>query len=501
MALRSEVVNTSPRVSRAVAHVLWAVASWARRKVLPEATRIQVTLSYVMDGAGVGRKAAETALALFRRWTGVEGKAGWMEVSPVVLEAVWEALEWVRDQGLLHPPEVIPAILSPLFQVTIPDGRTRGKTRCGCEAHARGDRHPSLAFDLVTGMGTCMVSREVFVLRSSDEIGGVGPLVAHRISRAVPSVLPTSSEGYIKDTPPVRVPGSRGVGAVGGGEWGEDLSRSSETSAISAPKLEDQGETQGEGQGHQPGVFTVRYLRELEKVGRPGKAPRSSGTASGRLWYSGIAITRSQSRSRAGWFQWQGKRWSGKDGEAMAWDQVIHEEKGGRERVRTPDRLVGVGWWSARSIQWVQGPSGRRWPEMTMEGMGTGHVLLDLDGTPWLPGTAPAGMVDKIREALEGFGILDRVEAITRTSSHGLQVLVRLRRFRWDVEGFYRSPEVRRFLQVAADRVIAILGGGTADPSAWAPRRFGRAPGWRVKDHSPELASLWYAAPSSGKPP
>lgn len=458
-ALRSEVVNAPEKSSRALAHVLWAVASWSRRRPSREGLLVQVTLSYVETGAAVGRRPAEWALAAFRRWTGTEGRAGWLSISPAVLEATWKALEWIQDRGLLVAPEVIPSRLEPAFQVVPPAGKLRGKARCGCGAHAHGDRDPSLLFDLRRGLATCAVSGLVFALTE-----GPDGVVASRIVREIVEDEASISPMITKDTPP------------GGDEGSEGR--------------EEDRRGEGRRREDRPGDSD---RKEAEAAGNPGPDPRCGGIATGRLWPSGLALSLSGARSREGWARWQARRWGGIAGETLAWEAMAYREQRGEEaRGWMPERFVGVGWWRPSSIQWVEGPSGRRWPIMELEERGTGHVLLDLDDCPTLPGVAPQGVVEAIRGALERRGIFGEVSWILRTSSHGLQIMVRLRHFRWDVAGFYRSAAVQRALREAGERVVEIVG-GKVDPSAWAPRRMARAPGWRVKA-DPERASLWYLA-------
>lgn len=460
MALQSEVVNAPEKASRSLAHVLWSVASWARRRVTQAATLVQVTLSYVETGAGVGRRPAEWALATFRRWTGAETRAGWISVSGPVLEATWEALEWIRGRGLLHQPEVVPSRLEPAFSVDLPGGKLRGKARCGCPAHEHGDRDPSLLFDLHRGLATCAVSGEVFALTEGRE--GV---VASRIVREIVEEEPSISPMITKDTPPGG--GTREV-TTGEDRGGEDR-RSEE----------------------RPGQSDRRG--DAEAAGSPGPDPRCGGIATGRLWPSGLALALSRATSRESWAGWQERRWGGISGEGVAWEAMAYRERRGEPaRGWMPERFVGVGWWRPSRVEWVEGPSGRRWPVMELEERGTGHVLLDLDDCPFLPGGAPEGMVEAIRGTLERRGLFGEVSWILRTSSHGVQIMVKLRRFRWDVVGFYRSAAVQRALREAGERVVKIVG-GKVDPSAWAPRRMARAPGWRVKA-DPERASLWYLA-------
>jgi hypothetical protein len=462
MGLRSSTLNAATRLCRAMGHVIWAVASWARREPVPEGWRVQVTLSYVQTGAKVGRRAAEAALVSFRRWGAVDSRAGWLVVHPTAMEAAWLALEGLMGLGVIEPPEVAASVLVPAFRLD-PDLPVtgRGKTRCGCEAHQQGDQDPSLLFDRARGIATCMVSRRVFVIQD-DEIGPLACRIARASEPEIADLLAETSAAsstITKDTP-----------------WSGD------PTATAGPVI--------------PTVIEQHpYARDLEHAGRPGPEPRCPGISAGRLWPSGLTQSLSRASDRESWVRWQASRWGGAKGEALAWEEAAYREQGGRPNGWTPDRLVGVGWWRPGAICWQESTDGRRrWPRLFLEERGTGHVLFDVDHVDPLPRQPREQIVAGILAELTDFGLIDRVSWIIRTSSTGLQVLAQLRRFRWDPDGFYGHPSVQRFLRAAGAKVVAAVGSGQLDPSSFAPRRFGRAPGWRVKDWGPELAALWYVA-------
>lgn len=114
--------------------------------------------------------------------------------------------------------------------------------------------------------------------------------------------------------------------------------------------------------------------------------------------------------------------------------------------------------------------------------MGTAHVLFDVDDCPTLPLQADAGVIERLGSTVSG-GIFGGPSWIMRTSAGGLQVMARLRRFRWDVQGFYRSAAVGRVLRAVGRRLAAIVG-GRLDPATWRPKSMARAPGWRVREKS-----------------
>ncbi len=383
--------------------------------------------------------SAANALKLFERWTNSERQGwGWWSMTDAIQRAAEEVLNWADDQGMVQEPEVAAALLTPAFDLVTRIGKQRGKTRCGCGHHNNGDRDPSLAYDLIRGLATCQKTKEVFVVRDLE-----GRLTAHRVS------WPESSKPRV----------------VRGLSLGSDKYTPIEGDKDSA----------------------------LES-GSPGRRPLDAGLVNGRLGSHGREIRHSSADNRSAWARWQARRWSGSAGERDAWEAVCYSESTGDAASSwSPDRLYGVGWWPVVWVEWMESKSGKRWPVPHMEERGTGHVLLDIDHVDLLSADAPAGLVDRIRGRIEGLGVLAEVETITRTSSTGLQVLVRLDEFRWDVSGFYADRRVKALLMDAGRRVIEELGSGRVDPAVWRAQSLGRAPGWRVKKGTPELAALWYS--------
>ena len=163
--LLARILSSSPAGARAASHILWAATGWADRKMVGGTLHVQVTVDYVARGAVVSARQATAALQAFRADVdGGAGYRGWMALSHEALTACWITRDWLHQHGLLHEPAVAPPGKVFAFQVTLPPGKQRGKTRCGCGAHANGDRDPSLMFDLTTGLATCAVSRETFAL-------------------------------------------------------------------------------------------------------------------------------------------------------------------------------------------------------------------------------------------------------------------------------------------------------------------------------------------------
>lgn len=465
MALQSEASNTSTDRSRALAHVLWSVATEVRRKHDTGVMRVQLTIPYIITGASVTAYTAAWALSTFLRRTGSDdqprhGNHGWFTLRPDVLASTWIAYEWCNDHGLVHEPAVRPITFVPLFGID-PEGETKGKCRCGCPAHSNGDRDPSLLFNLGTHRATCLVTRKVYALISGPEGWSACdlPELGKHMTRYATSVEPVEFEESVKGVPPT-------TGCAGGSDLPEDM------------------------------------------AGSPSAPPTVFGMVTGRLWTTGINPKLSGSSSREGWARWTASRYGGASGKAAADRGMIKFETSPNPthvRGYCPDRLVGVGWWARvpDSFRWMGGgkPGAKVWPVWDYAECGTGHVLIDMDDCGPLPdGKGVDDFVIRIREAIEGRGLFGVVTWIVRTSHAGVQVLVRLRQFRRDVAGFYAHPAVRQRLAEVGGRVAEITG-GHADPAVWCAGRFCRAPGWRARQKGREVtvehSELWYVRPST----
>ena len=192
---------------------------------------------------------------------------------------------------------------------------------------------------------------------------------------------------------------------------------------------------------------------------------------------------------------WHERQRGGEKGRAKAEAALARVQAGQDPRSAMPDRLFSVGWKRIAGIKWISTASGRSLPMMELEERGTGHILLDIDECADLPEVAPEGLIDCILSAVLACPLFSGVSTVVRTSTNGLQVVARLARFRWDVPAFFDSPEVHLHL-ASVGRALTDLVGGIPDPSAWAPNRHGRAPGWRLRAKhgtvTVERAVLWH---------
>lgn len=171
-----------------------------------------------------------------------------------------------------------------------------------------------------------------------------------------------------------------------------------------------------------------------------------------------------------------------------AWDAAYSKERevAGTGAARSyPERLVSVGTYSAR---WSSSETCRQF--------GTGRVLFDLDGLACGIGWDWDRVCDAIRQVVPG-RLFSHVEVVAETSSTGVQVLASLRLHEWDEARFYEEEreELRR---VGAAVLAAVDRGGWVDESAWAPGRWARMPGARLKDNVLETATVRYPAMPAG---
>lgn len=536
-ALQSEVSNAATKSARSLAHVLWAVATWADRTHGPSGLHIHTTRRYIEDGAGVDRRPAEWALHTFARWTGCSQiKRGWWAVPVHVLAAVWSAFEWIEDHDLLTAPAYTPLATTPAFPLAIDiDKRekSKGQAMCGCGMHGNGDRSPSLIYDQDRGRATCMTTRSVFALR--DGPGGLWAChILPRTPHAGTDERRSSTKMIHNECDP---------------EGGVSVPPSDPPTVYRSSTLR-----------RPPNVDGPVLVDPVDIAGRAGSDPYRNRVVTTRLWPSGYSTPKpSQTKAendRVGVIAWMAKRWSGASGartaqEAMAFREgyiptrsrfrfesdkqgnivtndrgdVVHTGTIGKvvkdapwravaqhqtARGYMPERLMAVGRWVPDPDSWVDhGPicdkNGKPYTNKAGEikhkwtcdyhEHGTGHVLFDIDGCDDVPGSAPGGHVERIRAAVEGLGIFGDVLSVIRTSSRGVQVIVALKRFRWNVKGFYAHPAVLDALRAAGAGIAAVTG-GTVDEAVWSPSRWARLPGWRVREKGgradPELATVWY---------
>lgn len=177
------------------------------------------------------------------------------------------------------------------------------------------------------------------------------------------------------------------------------------------------------------------------------------------------------------------------------WGSAIVAADSDSPSAEHPDRLVSVQ--KMRPIQWRS--NGRfsrpsRWRPIEQR-----WVLLDLDGMaePLTCRDDVRRFVARVAEISSTDSWLDGAHAVVRTSSSGVQIWMRLVDS-VDPDRFSASRLVRYWLaglgETLADEIDRLgLGRPKVDPSAFDCHRYGRRPGWRVKNGEPERATLLVA--------
>ena len=452
----------SPDVRRAALHLLWALDGWGDRSA---AGKIRVSRAYVVIGTGLTPAPCRAAYERVRAALGVQAgsvSGGWWTLSPGAREAVARVVSAALGRDEVSEPQNEPPRVEHLFPVAVKGDRRRGRTRCGCDGHKRGDQRPSLLYDLDLKTVTCLTTRRHWRIREYE-----GSLWAAVVT--IPRYA--KGEGRVSDD------------AVG-------------------DELLDTAQTADNLGAATPSLALTPEPQELHTVGSPGRWPSTRGLLSVKLSsrYASRSLSAASGGStarRASLYRWHTRRWSGPCAERDAYSesgaQAVAPESWGRT---LPDRLVGLGHWRADSEELCEGKGGRMfYRPVGLKERGTGHVLFDLDKTTHtMPREAPARLVDALIARVLACPLFSGVASVVRTSDRGVQVVAVLRRFRWDAVGFYRSRAVRAALLAVGLDLASLLGGATVDRSAWAPSRLARLPGWRVKDGWPMLATLWHEA-------
>lgn len=436
-------IHVSGALGRALRHVVWALGWRARR----ELHRIQVSIRYVAAGAGVSTATAATAC---RRIADVlcasRDRGAWWTLAPESVAACWDLADeiaWAMDA-----PDVgsVADHVEPCGVVDLPP-HVRGKASCPCGGHAHGDAHPSLVFDRVTGIGTCLTTGSVIVIGSMGEA---------RIVRRGWSGLVTDS----------RVPTANVY----------DLTKYTQGPPVPAPRPSPTAPGRiltASRTARRRGPFVVTGLRRSAR-------PRGEGDLAATLRGSDRAFGGPATQAKA---------------EAAA---VAVQAFGPQEApLLLPDRFWSIDRWA---VDWIEreGRHGRfTVPDVTTaRNVGSATSLLDLDGLDAASTDPDPDVSARIRRAVRrASGGRLRVEAIVATSRTGLQVAVTWDRFWADTRSLYRDPGCLRTLEAAAAASLDVLGrGGKVDRASWAPGRYGRRPGWRVgRDGHAVRARLWWA--------
>lgn len=174
------------------------------------------------------------------------------------------------------------------------------------------------------------------------------------------------------------------------------------------------------------------------------------------------------------------------------WGSALVAAESDRPTDSHPDRLVSVQ--RLRPVEWNR--SGRfarvsRWRPIEQR-----WILIDLDGlsAPLFERSDIDAFEARVSALAEGDSWTDGSFAVVRTSGSGVQVWMRLV-CSVDPERFSASAVAHSWRvglgESLADEIESLgLGRPVVDRSAFGSHRYGRRPGWRVKDGRAERASL-----------
>lgn len=417
--------GAGPAVRRALLHATNAVARLARN--VNEKGWVQVSSRYVEEGVACSRGTAREALrllasALLCKRT----ERGFLTVVP---EARAACLRAVDRLGAPRPEVHRDDWTGDVVEIETP--RERGKARCPCGHHRNGDRSPSLAYDLRTGLATCQVSRAIYRRRDDESWVEVRkPFAvqeeARSLSEVDPNQYPEGSEvdGY---------PWSRRTG------WGSLLT----------------------------GTLRPGDLRRYEaRRGRRSRSVEEVLVASER-------------------------RYGGPSEEDKARTCALADSY-------RPERLVSLDRWilDYDRTTWRERQDGTWFPtHRVYRNVGTDLVAFDLDGLDARPTDLDEEAIERILAEFDD-EVLSPV-SIVATSETGLQVLARTPGWCPDSSRLYLDLRVQRMLRRIGDRLVEVLGRrGEVDRSSWAPGRYVRRPGWRVKAGRAVRARLWWTTPA-----
>lgn len=204
--------------------------------------------------------------------------------------------------------------------------------------------------------------------------------------------------------------------------------------------------------------------RGLTQAGLPGSGPTiARGVRVGELHGSGSS-------------SWRRDRWVDLD-----WVSYLRQCED-----QDPDQAWKRAAWSGYPDQLIALET----PKPGGGSVGTSRVLFDFDDLGWRP-VDWRELAPRIEAVVRGSPLLEHALSVVTTSAHGVQVVAELVEHRWDSRSFFRDQEVRAELERIAGELLEVLDrGGRADPSAWSPGRFGRLPGYRLRDGLVERATL-----------
>lgn len=459
-----------PALGSAVAALIGRLGSHPAQRVGDSALYTELSISYLSVVAEVSIGTAHTA------WHIVRGVVGWRSISVAEVRALGLApRERARGQRwgqhLLLSPETREAcrLARPIGPTSeeqvewLPIERV-GRKAARCPWHD--DRRPSAIWNLdpsgTTACVVCMVCRDaadrplVALAEQTDRGEWRARLSARTLSG---SISDPAFSGPDVETLQGCIRPSRAVGVSR--EDGPDLSARTPTRTVAMlPPPTRRGEIL------------------LGSLASRGMARRPSSRE------DLLAILRS-AEQRAGDRDW---------GSA-----VVATESADPKRAH-PDRLVSVQ--SMRPVEWTETTiRGRsiarptRWEPVEQR-----WVLVDLDGlaAPLLRRGDVDRFVERAREITSTDSWLDGALAVVRTSTSGVQVWMRLARS-VDPSRFGASRIARSWLRgigaALADEIEGLgLGRPLVDPSAFRSHRYGRRPGWRIKNGEAERATLLVAS-------
>lgn len=148
------------------------------------------------------------------------------------------------------------------------------------------------------------------------------------------------------------------------------------------------------------------------------------------------------------------------------------------DRAIVSDKLVSTGCVVRSGGQgWI-----RRWTATVQR-----WVLIDLDDLHYAdPSFAASFDASRLGDALRNDAECSGRFAVVETSHTGLQVWVELAQARFNPEQWFCKPEVREWYSALANRMLSAVHlqgvrGGHVDHSSCGSGRWGRRPGWRMK--------------------
>jgi len=203
------VREAGPVVEGALLHVANSIGRLAKTRT--ERGWPQVSIRYVVEGVGCSRSTARRALSAVSSALLCKRTAkGYLTVVP---EAVAACIRLVDRLGAPRPLVHREDWTGEVVEIETP--RKRGKTRCPCGHHRRGDEAPSLAYDLRTGLATCQVSRAVY---RRDDSGAWSQVRAPFSVRELPRPIARRDTNRYPEGEPADLPWVERLG------WGSLLS-------------------------------------------------------------------------------------------------------------------------------------------------------------------------------------------------------------------------------------------------------------------------------------